>query len=109
VPGDPIEAQPGGEPLRFELEQGLTISGKINTRSAEELGNVRVVAIDAQGKQRATAWVFAPQRLEFKLRALRAGPYTLRLLSGWGESEETLAELAGVETGATNVEIAADG
>jgi hypothetical protein len=109
VPGDAIEAQPGGEELRFELAKGYSIAGRIKTRNAEELGNIRVVAIDAKGKQRATAWVYAERQLDFKLSSLRVGTYTLRVLSGWGANEETLAELAGVEAGATDLEISADG
>ena len=108
VPGDPVEAEPGSE-IRFELEAGSTIEGRIKTSDADELGNVRIIAIDAQGKQRATAWVFGPQSLAFKLSTLKKGTYTLRVLAGWGENEKVLAEVEGIETGSKDVEIRADG
>ena len=109
APGQAVEVAPGAEPLRFELEKGLTIRGKLVTRDAEKLGNVRVVACDEKGEARATAWVFAPRDLAFNLAALKKGRYTLKVISGWGDAMKLVTETDAIDAGATDVEIRADG
>ena len=70
---------------------------------------VVITAIDAEGKVKATAWVWEGQGLTFTLNSLKPGSYTIKVTKGWGENAKQLAEVTGVETGETKLEIRIDG
>ena len=103
--GEPIQAEAGGSAIKFVLSKGGTIKGKLLLRDSEELAMARITAIDTEGKTKATAWVWEGQGLTFTLNALKPGSYTIRVTKGWGDAAKQLAEVSGVETGETKLEI----
>ncbi len=105
VRGDPIETEAGGSPIKFVLSKGGTIKGKLVLPNSEELTMALVTAIDADGKTKATAWIWEGQGLTFTLNSLKPGSYTIKVTKGWGENAKQLAEVTGIETGETKLEI----
>ncbi|MHC4224259.1 MAG: carboxypeptidase regulatory-like domain-containing protein, partial [Planctomycetota bacterium] len=104
IPSGKIAVQLGDLDLRIEVKPGLKIEGHVVAIGEASLRSLRVSALDAEGKSLRSAWVWSDssKKESFLLQGLPPGTYTVRVeRMGTG----VLAELPGVEAGATNLEL----
>ncbi|MHC4548283.1 MAG: carboxypeptidase regulatory-like domain-containing protein [Planctomycetota bacterium] len=103
----PVAVTPGDTSVRIVAEAGESILGTVYGPDGAPIQQVRIVALDAQGKVAGTAWVWS-ETGAFAVRGLRKGTYALRASRFADGKEEVLAELDGIATGSVDVEIRSD-
>ncbi|MEM8883525.1 MAG: carboxypeptidase-like regulatory domain-containing protein, partial [Planctomycetota bacterium] len=110
VPGnqirpEPRKVTPGGDAIRLELTTGLSIEGAVKTSKEATFPFIRIEARDADDKVRQTGFVVPRTQLRFELRGLPPGNYTVRFVTGWGDTEKERARLTDVAAGTKDLEV----
>lgn len=102
---EPVTIEPGKEPIEFRLEQGKKIEGTVTVARPEDHGNLRVVAIGADGKIQSQTFLVIAKSAKFEMVGLRSGSFTVKVFDGFGPDATLLAEIPDVETPSAGVMI----
>jgi protocatechuate 3,4-dioxygenase beta subunit len=107
VPTDWLEVEAQGRDVRLVATTGESIRGSVRDREGKPLHQVRLEALDADGRVASSAWLW-DESGAFELRGLRPGTYTVRATRFVSGQQPVMREVAGVATGTKGTDLRFD-